>query len=163
MRFIKGYRIIDVPVGVGAVLHPLYVKEHNNPTALSSASSSSSSNTKGRVAFVGNVDYGKDRTMEEIDAYLRDLFSAFGDIESISVSNLHAPPDDEEDDEQPHEPIDLTNYSFGNVNAICGFSPDMCVFGQEATASGMNRDPFQVRTPHSRISYEKFLRRFRYL
>lgn len=31
MRLVKGFRIIDVPVGMGAVLHPLYIKEHNNP------------------------------------------------------------------------------------------------------------------------------------
>ena len=31
MRLVKGYRIIDVPVGIGAVLHPIYIKEHNNP------------------------------------------------------------------------------------------------------------------------------------
>ena len=31
MRVVKGYRIIDIPVGIGSVLHPLYIKEHNNP------------------------------------------------------------------------------------------------------------------------------------
>ena len=144
MRFIKGYRIVDVPVGMGAVLHPLYIKEHNNPTALTT---SSSSNVKGRVAFVGNVDYGKDRTLEEIDGYLRDLLSAFGDIESVSVSNLNT-HDNDDDEQEPTEPIDTTAYSFGNPNAICGFSPDMCVFGVEATVSGMNRDPFEARFAH---------------
>ena len=81
MRLIKGYRIIDVPVGMGGVLHQLYIKEHNNPLGTN----------KLRTLFVGNVDYAKERSLVEIDGYLRSLFTAFGEIESVSVSEFKQP------------------------------------------------------------------------
>lgn len=87
MRLIKGYRIIDVPVGMGGVLHPLYIKEHNNPLGTN----------KLRTLFVGNVDYAKERTLEEIDGYLRSLFTAFGEIESVSVSDFKPPTTNDDD------------------------------------------------------------------
>jgi RNA recognition motif-containing protein len=47
-----------------------------------------SSEAVGRVLFVGNVEYGPSLTIEQIDAFLRDVFSPFGDIESVSVSKF---------------------------------------------------------------------------
>jgi hypothetical protein len=132
MRFIKGYRVIDLPTGLGAVMHALYVKEHNQP----SSSSSSATTDKGRTIFVGNVDYVRDRSLEEVDGLLRDLFGVFGEVVSVSVSQL-APEDDEADGDNDEEAdkeaagaaADLrrlfrpapTTYSFGNADAICGY------------------------------------------
>ena len=124
MRYIRGYRVIDVPTGLGAVTHAFYVKEHNQPA------SSSSSSEKGRTMFVGNVDYVRDRSLEELDGILRDLFGVFGEVTSVSVSQL-APDEDEDDDEEGGAADDLkrlfrptpTTYSFGNADAICGSVP----------------------------------------
>lgn len=121
MRFIRGYRIVDVPIGIGAVLHSLYLKEHNKDA------SNNGVNTKGRVLFVGNVDYVKDRSMEEIDGYLRMLFGAYGIIESISVSEYgHDQEEDNEDNEETTllKRTEPTSYSFGNVDVICGLAID---------------------------------------
>jgi len=131
MRFIKGYRVIDLPTGLGAVTHALYVKEHNQPSSPSSAITD-----KGRTIFVGNVDYVRDRSLEEVDGLLRDLFGVFGEVVSVSVSQL-APEDDEADGDNDEEAdkeaasaaADLrrlfrpapTTYSFGNADAICGY------------------------------------------
>ena len=91
MRFAKGgYRVIDVPVGLGGVLHTLYIKEHNNPksTDLTSNGGDDNQNLKGRVLFVSNVDYGLKRTHTDIDGYLREIFQGFGEIISVSVSKF---------------------------------------------------------------------------
>jgi len=125
MRFLRGYRIVDVPVGFGAVLHSLYLKEHNKDAN----NHGSSGNTKGRVLFVGNVDYVKDRSLEEIDSYLRMLFGPYGVIESVSVSEYEHEKNDNEDDEEEKSSsarsrVEPTNYSFGNVDVICGLSTD---------------------------------------
>ena len=61
---------------------------------------------KNRTLFVGNVDYAKERTLVEIDGYLRSLFTAFGDIEGVSVSEtkqLSSSDNANADDDQNNE------------------------------------------------------------
>ena len=127
MRYLRGYRIVDIPVGFGAVLHSLYLKEHNKDTTTSHGGG----NTKGRVLFVGNVDYVKDRSLEEINGYLRMLLGPYGIIESVSVSEYEQDKDnnneEEEEEEETSSSMNRTepiNYSFGNVDVICGLSTD---------------------------------------
>lgn len=74
---IKGYRIIAIPIdSVERATHYLYVKEHNDK------------NHKGSTLFVGNIDLLPEMTQEQVDNFLRLAFSSFGDIESISLSEL---------------------------------------------------------------------------
>lgn len=78
MRFIKGYRIIDIPLSEsGGSVHSLYVKAHADR---------SKQDSNGRVLFVGNVDYTPAMSHESIDLYLRQLLGRFGDINGVSVS-----------------------------------------------------------------------------
>lgn len=79
VRTVKGYRIIDIPLLNGS-LHSLFIKAHTDKN--------DDGDSNGKVAFIGNVDYGLRMTYEEIDGYLRDLFQGFGDIESVSVSKF---------------------------------------------------------------------------
>jgi hypothetical protein len=80
MRYIKGYRIVDVPLTEnGGVMHSLFLKEHADRTKKES---------NGKILFVGNVDYRFNMTPTVIDEYLRLLLSRFGDISSISVSSF---------------------------------------------------------------------------
>lgn len=78
MKFIKGYRAVDIPLeSGGAAMHSIYIREHSdrhNKTG------------NGKVLFVGNVDYMQNMTHENIDDYLRCIFSPFGSINGISVS-----------------------------------------------------------------------------
>ena len=146
MRFIRGYRIIDVPVGIGAVLHSLYLKEHNKDAT-------KGVNTKGRVLFVGNVDYVKDRSLAEIDGYLRMLLGAYGVIESVSVSEYEHEKEDNDDDDDNDEidamkRIEPTSYSFGNVDVICGLAPDHSLSrGSSCSTSSAGR-MFESRFAH---------------
>ena len=77
--FAKGYKLVDVSTGVGLALHTFYVKEHLDNKDPSS---------KGKIIFVGNIDYCKTRSFEEINSMLRDLFGVFGEVEAISVSEF---------------------------------------------------------------------------
>ena len=83
MHFIKDYRVLCLPVSAdtGAGLHSFFIKEHRD---------SKSPEDLGRVLFVGNVDYGFNRGLDGIDAYLRTLFGIFGDILSVSVSSFES-------------------------------------------------------------------------
>lgn len=76
----KGFRVLSLPLtqSENPALHYLYIKEHNDKAF------------QGRILFVGNVDYRFDMSHEEIDKYLRVIFSRFGDIESVSVSAFTA-------------------------------------------------------------------------
>jgi RNA recognition motif-containing protein len=80
MRFTKGYRIINIPLEVdGAAYHSLYVREHadrNNKAGNS------------KILFVGNIDYMPDITHDEIERFLNKLFSPFGPIKTIHVSDI---------------------------------------------------------------------------
>eukprot|EP01041_Mallomonas_annulata_P012121 gene12121-25432_t len=76
MRLIKDYRIIDVPLNVGCATHSFYIKQHSDK----------SGKNESKTLFVGNIDYGGILSHEKIDSILRELFSGFGDIESISIS-----------------------------------------------------------------------------
>jgi hypothetical protein len=81
MRQVKGYRIIDIPLGSGIDgVHSLYLKEHS--------SNKVSTGAKGKVLFVGNVDYRVSMSNESVDEYLRLLFTRFGDVTEITVSSF---------------------------------------------------------------------------
>jgi RNA recognition motif-containing protein len=81
MKFVKGFRIIEIPLGEGMPgSHYLYIKEHTGNKV--------SKDSSGRVLFVGNVEYRINMTNETIDEYLRLLFSRFGDIANVYVSVL---------------------------------------------------------------------------
>ena len=80
MRFIKGYRIIDIPLEVdAAAYHSLYIREHADRN-------SKSGNSK--ILFVGNIDYMFDMSHDEIEQFLNQFFSPFGQIKTIHVSAL---------------------------------------------------------------------------
>jgi hypothetical protein len=83
----RGYKTIDIPTGLGMCVHSFFVKEHVEK-GVNSGESSSSAGMKGRTLFVGNIDYCKDRSHEEIHELMGDLFGSFGDIESVSVSEF---------------------------------------------------------------------------
>lgn len=79
MMFAKGYRIIRVPIGVGMASHNFFLKDHSDARK----------ETNGRTLFVGNaVDFCGERVAEDVDAYMRDFFGMFGEVESISVSSF---------------------------------------------------------------------------
>ena len=145
MRFIRGYRIVDVPVGIGAVLHSLYLKEHNKDATQGGV------NTKGRILFVGNVDYVKDRSLEEIDGYLRMLLGAYGVIESVSVSEYdHETAEDDEDNEETGttKQTEPTSYSFGNVDVICGLASNHSLSRGSCSTSSSAGRMFESRFAH---------------
>lgn len=77
MRHFKGYRIIDVPLGIGGTLQSLYIKEHIDKV---------NNNTKGKTLFVGNIDYGRNMNDKDLYDYLKFLFMSFGNIINISFS-----------------------------------------------------------------------------
>ena len=83
MHLVKDYRVISLPLGAeaGAAVHLLFVKEHRDSKA---------SEDRGKVLFVGNIDYGFDRSLDAIDGYLRALFGIFGEISGISVSSFES-------------------------------------------------------------------------
>ncbi len=84
MKFVKGYRIVDVPLLENdGVIHSLFLKEHSDRTRKDS---------NGKILFVGNVDYRHKMSPTTIDEYLRLILSRFGEILSISVSAF-APED----------------------------------------------------------------------
>lgn len=101
MKTSKGYRLIHVPIGLGLCTHCFYIKEHQQNSSKdhgnSKALSSISGSSKGKVLFVGNIDYPiinpSSKTcmlsQVELDSFLRDLFQSFGDIESITVSQFN--------------------------------------------------------------------------
>jgi hypothetical protein len=76
----RGYKIVDVPTGLGICLHTFFIKEHTDKSVGADA--------KGRTLFVGNIDYCKDRTLDEVQEIMHDLFGSFGEIESVSVSEF---------------------------------------------------------------------------
>ena len=49
MRYIKEFRIIDIPLGFGSALHPIYVKQHFDKFQ---------SKKDATTLFIGNIDYG---------------------------------------------------------------------------------------------------------
>jgi RNA recognition motif-containing protein len=76
-QVVKGYRVLSVPIGNDAsVYHLLYIKEHNDKSH------------KGSTLFVGNIDCVPEMSQETVDTFLRCMFDGFGEIESISLSEL---------------------------------------------------------------------------
>lgn len=77
MSTIKGYRIVSFSLSEDYdVLHQVYLKEHMDKKS------------NGKVLLVGNVDIKPDLTVEQIDKLMRLLFSRFGDIDEVSVSDI---------------------------------------------------------------------------
>lgn len=75
---IKDFRVLYIPLGVGGALHPLYVKQHSDKNTGVNDS---------KTLFVGNIDYGRNLSHEEINEFLQDIFSGFGSISSCSISD----------------------------------------------------------------------------
>jgi len=93
LMIVKGYRVIGIPLfaeSKSCVVHYIYLKEHaERKNKFGTESDEANSSSKGcKVLFVGNVDYRLNISNEEIDEYLRLLFSRFGEVESISVSDF---------------------------------------------------------------------------
>lgn len=83
---IKGYRAIGLPLysDESKAMHYIYIKEHAEKIMRDSAEQKK----KARILFVGNVDYKRNMSHEDIDQYLRILFFRFGDVVSVSVSSI---------------------------------------------------------------------------
>lgn len=60
-----------------SAIHQLLMKEHHDHA---------NPQNKGKVLFIGNVDYFLSISYEQIQQYLTLLFQSFGEIESISIS-----------------------------------------------------------------------------
>jgi ribosomal RNA-processing protein 7 len=71
----------------------VYIKEHQSKEAAASGArdGQAKSGTKGRTLFVGNIDYRLSMTEDDLNGYLRLLFSRFGDIIDIYISALPEP------------------------------------------------------------------------
>ena len=76
---VKGFKVLDVPLGPGLANHSFYLKEHSENKV---------NKANGTTLFVGNVQYRFDLTNENIHDLMHDLFSVFGDIESVSLSDF---------------------------------------------------------------------------
>ena len=79
MRFAKEYRVLDVDLGAGGASQCILLKEHSDRT---------SNNAKDRTLFLGNIDYGRELDSGEVEAFIADFFSSFGNIESVSLSHF---------------------------------------------------------------------------
>lgn len=73
---IKDFRVLYVPLGIGGAVHPLYIKQHSDNSGANDS----------KTLFVGNIDYGRNLSHQEIDEFFKDIFSGFGAISSCSVS-----------------------------------------------------------------------------
>jgi len=82
----SGFMVIDIPIGMGGAVHQLYVKEHSGRDAGNTGASPAGIGGVGATLFVGNVDLHLDMSHEDIDGYLRELMSQFGDINAVYVS-----------------------------------------------------------------------------
>lgn len=76
---VKGFKVLDVPLGSGLSSHSFYLKEHAENRV---------NKASGTTLFVGNVHYRFDLTHENIHDLMHDLFSTFGEIESVSLSDF---------------------------------------------------------------------------
>ena len=76
---VKGFKVLDVPLGPGLSNHSFYLKEHSENKV---------NKASGSTLFVGNVHYRFDLTNENIHDLMHDLFNVFGDIESVSLSDF---------------------------------------------------------------------------
>ena len=101
MRYFKGYRIIDLPFGIGGSLQSLYVKEHSDKD----------NENKGKTLFVGNIDYGRQMKEKDLNDYLKDLFASFGNIVSISFSII-------DNDDDKYATSRFAHILFDKKNAI---------------------------------------------
>lgn len=79
MRFVKEYRILDVDLGAGGASQCILLKEHSDRTE---------NTAKDRTLFVGNIDYGRKFDTQEVEAFISNFFSSFGDVESVSLSHF---------------------------------------------------------------------------
>lgn len=69
---------MDIPLGVGGAFHSIYMKQHFDK---------SQSKNDSTTLFIGNIDYGTQLDYDRMNRFLRNIFSGFGNIESISVSD----------------------------------------------------------------------------
>ncbi|RYH02448.1 RNA-binding protein [archaeon] len=77
MSTIKGYRVVSLSLSDDyEVSHHVFLKEHMDKKS------------NGKILLVGNVDIKPDLTVEQIDKLMRLLFSRFGDIDEVSVSDI---------------------------------------------------------------------------
>lgn len=76
---VKGFMVLDVPLGPGLTNHSFYLKEHSENKV---------NKTSSTTLFVGNVHYQFNLTNENIHDLMHDLFSVFGDVESVSLSDF---------------------------------------------------------------------------
>ncbi len=124
----SGFIAVDIPLSIGGAVHQLYVKEHTGrDLGQASETTSSSSAASGVTLFVGNVDMHLNMSHEDIDGYLRELMSQFGDIQAVYVSALTTEPttrsrkrtrtemsaDDEDDNEQDDGVRDMHSLTTG--------------------------------------------------
>lgn len=103
MSYVKNYRILKLAICASNSLeddqldghHYLYIKEHQSKEATATDARNghgqAKSGVKGRTLFVGNIDYRLSMTEEDLNGYLRLLFSRFGDISDIYISALPEP------------------------------------------------------------------------
>jgi len=101
MNYVKNYRILKLAICASNCIegdqldghHYLYIKEHQSKeaTAIGARDGQAKSGTKGRTLFVGNIDYRLSMTEDDLNGYLRLLFSRFGDINDIYISALPEP------------------------------------------------------------------------
>jgi ribosomal RNA-processing protein 7 len=110
MRHFKGYRVIDIPLGVGGALQSLYIKEHIDRVNKADKDNASSS-AKGKTLFVGNIDYGRHMKEKDLHDYLKFLFASFGNIVSISFSII-------DNDNDIHTISRFAHILFDKKNAI---------------------------------------------
>ena len=94
MRQVKGYRIVDIPMGVGNAFHSFFLKENSDNKGVKGVK------VTAKTLFVGNIDYCKFRTPDEVDGIMKQLFGVFGDVESISVSEFQNEQDEQFDSEK---------------------------------------------------------------
>jgi hypothetical protein len=88
MRFVKEYRVLDVDLGAGGASQCVLLKEHSDRASGASAGARPGAGAKDRTLFVGNIDYGRKLETDEVEAFIADLFSSFGDVESVALSQF---------------------------------------------------------------------------
>ena len=86
----QGFNVVDIPIGVGAAVHQLYVKAHSEKDASSGSSGAGAANassSSSSTLFIGNVDLRMGMDHIDIDSYLREMLQKFGEIDTIAISD----------------------------------------------------------------------------
>jgi ribosomal RNA-processing protein 7 len=78
MPLVQGYRPLAVPLPFESATHTFYLKEHTENNAIEA---------DGRTMVLSNIDYGGDRSDEELEEIFIKLFHPTP-IEGIAISNL---------------------------------------------------------------------------